>query len=343
MQKIPYLDPHVSKAVRSIVKKGKIKLVTHSSNFHADDICATSLLKEFFRLAFPDVKIGLVRSVDPKVFETGDIVYDIGAVYDPKTLRFDHHQTGGAGKHVENGISYSSFGLIWKHFGLAVCALHTKEQTGKIPSKKTVEAQAALIKKRVVFYIDAMDNGEMAYKPLLEGCDIFTVDRFFEMSKMRIAATQITLEQVNRNFTIQFNKMVKLFSQMFVVVLEYARTKEIDESLGQKLYRQAKDKRVIVCDRFYYFNYAKFPEPLLVVYPDPRGSWVAKNIQEDEMLYKGRFYFPEAWRGKRDVELEKETGVLGARFCHNSGFLISANTKEQVLTMVKKAFQQAGI
>ena len=41
--------------------------------------------------------------------------------YDPEAGRFDHHQRGGAGER-EDGTPYSSFGLIWKHYGLDICA-----------------------------------------------------------------------------------------------------------------------------------------------------------------------------------------------------------------------------
>ncbi|MEN9604452.1 MAG: hypothetical protein RJB39_137 [Candidatus Parcubacteria bacterium] len=338
MKKIPYLSPVIAKAVDRIVKKGKVNLVTHSSNFHADDICATATLKQFFALAFPKIKITSTRSIDPKVMAAADILYDNGAVYDPKTLRFDHHQTGGAGMR-ENGVKYSSFGLVWKYFGVSLCALHTQATTGKLPSKKIAEHQAAIIEKKVVFHIDAMDNGQMTYEPLIDGCDVLTLDKFFEMSKIRVGGTQENIKQVNKNFDSQFQKMVKLFGQMLLTILSYAVTKEVDETLGEKMYAKAKDKRVIICDRFVYFNYSKYPEPLLVVYPDPRGGWAAKNVRLDEALYKGRFYFPESWRGKTNGELIQITGIPGARFCHNAGFMIAADTKEQVLKMIDLAFK----
>lgn len=189
-------------------------------------------------------------------------------------------------------------------------------------------------------YIDAMDNGQMAYESKFENTNVFTVDAFFAMSKIRTSSDEISLVQLNKNFTKQFFLMVKMFGQMLPLLLSYARTKEIDEATAVKAYNRAKDKRIVICDKYYYFNFKNFPEPLVMVYPDPRGQWAAKNIQEDDTLYKAKFYFPESWRGKKDGELEQATGIKGARFCHNSGFLITADKKETVLKMIKLAFNE---
>ena len=63
------------------------KLVTHNANFHADDIFATATLDLVFK---SDIEV--IRSRDPNIIESGDIVYDVGQIYDPERNRFDHHQ-----------------------------------------------------------------------------------------------------------------------------------------------------------------------------------------------------------------------------------------------------------
>lgn len=339
MKKIPYLVPELEKMLAKIEKKGTAVLVTHSSNFHADDICATATIKTFLGLVFPKVKIKVIRSIDPKDWAKGDFVYDIGMIYDPKTLRFDHHQEGGAGMY-ENGIKYSSFGLIWKHFGLSLCAVHTAKITGKVPTKKVAERQAEIIQKRVVAHVDGMDNGQMTYKALFDGVDVFTIDGFFEMCKMTVASLGADVKTINKEFDRQFGHMVQVFSGMIQSILIYAYKKQIDEGYAIKAYEKSKDKRIVICDRFFYFNYGKFPEPLVTVYPDTRGGWAAKNVKKKEDDYEARFYFPEAWAGKTGEELAKVTGVPGSVFCHNGRFLIVADTKEAVLQMVKRAFNE---
>ena len=66
-----------------------MKIITHSGNFHPDDVCAVATLL----LIYPDAEV--VRTRDEKVInekDKEDIVLDLGRVYDPTNLIFDHHQ-----------------------------------------------------------------------------------------------------------------------------------------------------------------------------------------------------------------------------------------------------------
>jgi uncharacterized UPF0160 family protein len=80
-------------------------IVTHNGNFHADDVFSIAA----FKCIFSSFK--LIRTRDFDIIAKADIVIDVGGEYDPEAGRFDHHQRGGAGER-ENGIPYSSFGLI---------------------------------------------------------------------------------------------------------------------------------------------------------------------------------------------------------------------------------------
>ncbi|NRA24617.1 MAG: MYG1 family protein, partial [Oleispira sp.] len=92
----------------------EITIATHNGNFHADDVFSVAALK----CVIPSFK--LIRTRDLELIAKADIVLDVGGEYDPEAGRFDHHQRGGAGER-ENGIPYSSFGLIWQKYGLEIC------------------------------------------------------------------------------------------------------------------------------------------------------------------------------------------------------------------------------
>ena len=96
----------------------KKKLITHNGSFHADDLfaCATLILV----MEIENMDYEIVRTRDMESIKNADYVFDVGGIYDADTNRYDHHQRGGAGARI-NGIPYSSFGLIWKHFGLKLC------------------------------------------------------------------------------------------------------------------------------------------------------------------------------------------------------------------------------
>ncbi len=87
-----------------------MKASTHDGRFHADEIFALAVLNLFY----PDLEI--VRSRDEGVYKNADIIVDVGHVYEPDNLIFDHHQRSFALKR-ESGIPYASFGLVWKHYG----------------------------------------------------------------------------------------------------------------------------------------------------------------------------------------------------------------------------------
>ena len=46
---------------------------------------------------------------------------------------------------------------------------------------------------------------------------------------------------------------------------------------------------------------------------------------------------PIDWRGKRDEELQKVTGIKTARFCHNAGFICSLEKKEDAIKLAELA------
>lgn len=322
--------------------KTSVTLVTHSTNFHADDICATAVLTLYFKSFYPKMKVIVKRSLDEKVIEAADIVYDIGKIYDPKKMRFDHHQKGGAAVR-ENGIQYAAFGLVWKHFGLDVCAAHFQKTTGKKCTKAQAQKIFEIMEKRIVCHIDGMDNGQMTYKETFEDVVPLTVDNYFEMCKVAVSSKDSDIAKTNKAFDKEFFRLVPTMQEMLEHMLAYAIFKERDESLALRAYAKSKDKRVIICDRYYYFNFKKLPEPLVIVFPGSRGGWNAKTVRIEDASYDARFYFPKNWGGLSDVELEKVSGVKGAQFCHNGGFIIAADTKEGVLEMVHKAFAIAGI
>lgn len=61
---------------------------THDGCFHCDEVLAIFMLKQL-----PEYKNSQVlRTRDAEKLSKCDMVVDVGGVYDPSTLRFDHHQ-----------------------------------------------------------------------------------------------------------------------------------------------------------------------------------------------------------------------------------------------------------
>ena len=85
--------------------------VTHDGPFHADDVFAYAVL----RAAVGDVQ--LVRSRDPVVINSADLVFEVGSEDEPAAHRYDHHMRERPLRSC--GTPYSSVGLIWRDYGRA--------------------------------------------------------------------------------------------------------------------------------------------------------------------------------------------------------------------------------
>lgn len=294
------------------------KIVTHTtSRFHSDDVFAVATLDLFFK---GDIEI--VRTHDPEIIQTGDIVVDIGKEYDFEKGRFDHHQRGGAGERG-NGIQYASFGLVWKHYG--------RELAGS-------DEASDLIDKRLVQPVDANDNGQMIFD-LRGEVSPYTVQDIMYLFRENGDDESKDL--------LAFKEAVKLAK--FILEKEIENAQRYVEAKKETLenYSVAEDKRVIIFDNENFSSdtraavLSEFSEPLFVIYPDKgRGSWRAKGVRVGEG-FEIRKSLPEEWGGKYDDDLQSISGVSDATFCHRGLFTCAAKTKEGVLKMVDLAMNKS--
>lgn len=61
---------------------------------------------------------------------------------------------------------------------------------------------------------------------------------------------------------------------------------------------------------------------IYVLYPeDTSGNWRVQAVSVSNDSFESRKALPEAWRGLRDEELSKVSGIEGCIFVHASGFI----------------------
>ena len=81
-------------------------------------------------------------------------------------------------------------------------------------------------------------------------------------------------------------------------------------------------------------------QPLYVVYPDEMGgNWRVQAIPVSPESFESRKALPEPWRGIRDDELSRLSGIEGCVFVHASGFIGGNKTKEGALEMAQRALE----
>ncbi len=293
-------------------------VVTHNGNFHADDVLAVALLS----LIYPELEV--VRSRDPNDFDRADICVDVGGFFDPARLKFDHHQEGRAGKRT-NGVYYSGFGLVWQHWGPAVCK-NNLDIFSRIDRKFTQP-------------IDARDNGQILFnEPLFEGILGFEIDDLISLYNPSQAARK--------------NNAEAAFLESFLDALAFCRNvlsrllkKEFElAELKQQIledYLNLNDRRYIIDDvhRPVLAFSKEMPELLYYVFKVPDGKWNIKCAKLDYSEFDSRKPLPSSWAGKSNQELEEISGIKDMLFCHNARFICAASTKSAILKALDAALE----
>jgi len=286
-------------------------LSTHSEEFHTDDVFATALLLELF----PDARV--VRTRDEAVIASGDIVYDVGKIYDPKQNRFDHHQAEARKR--DNGITYSAFGLLWQEYGEQFCDGDA--------------AVARRIDQKLVTPIDANDNGQEISSPLFETVRPFTVDDVIGMlNPLQWAHNDETHDE-------QFTKAVDLARRLLHRLRDAARNSLLEQRYILDSYANAQNKHILVLEKRASVSeiVGQCPELLYLVSPRPNGTWGVLAVASQPGSFACRKPFPEAWRGKSPEELVQATGIADILFCHATGFLAVTQSRAGAELLANKA------
>lgn len=127
-----------------------------SGSFHCDEVVAVSLLSILPQYA----NSAIVRTRNPEILAKCGIVVDVGAVYDPSTHRYDHHQREFQGVMPGFSTRLSSAGLVYQHFGKDILReLLRSDVDGRDASETLVDVCFRKLYKGFIEHIDAIDNG----------------------------------------------------------------------------------------------------------------------------------------------------------------------------------------
>ncbi len=297
-------------------------LVTHSGGFHADELMSSVILRRLYPQA------ELVRTRDRAMLVPADdkIIYDVGGKYDAEQQIFDHHQRPGPLR--EDGQLFSSFGLIWAHYGQAYLAALG------VPANE-IEAIHVKFDAKFVLPIDLLDNGAM--EPSVAGpLSVLTLPTLLGSLKPVFDDTSPTADNdaffaaipIVQSFIEAFIQNLAAKARALGLVedaIAKAGTSAILELPMGMPYRSALDK-------------AGADHILFVI--NPRGGdWTLNGIKLSGDTFDQRADLPESWAGLTDTDLEEASGVKGAKFCHNARFIAVANSREAILAMAERAVQ----
>ncbi|PLW56522.1 hypothetical protein PCANC_01475 [Puccinia coronata f. sp. avenae] len=331
---------------------------THSGTFHADEALAVSLLRSLEKFK----PSRLVRTRDPAVLETCDIVVDVGGQYDPEQHRYDHHQREFSETYSGDHLTkLSSAGLIYKHFGSEIIASHL----GLPIQDPTVPILVAKLYDSFIEAIDAIDNGIERYevvdqdgKPTKQPVKL-KYQSHTDLSSRISHLNPTWNEPINDTILdAQFEKASSLAGSEFFSRLDYYSKSWLPgrelvvKALENRFTNQAQDKlgRVLIFDSFcpwkdhlHTLEKTTLTEsserPLYVLYADESQKWRIQAIPVSPGGFESRKALPEAWRGLRDAALSDFIGIPGSIFVHASGFIGGHQTFEGALKMAQKALE----
>lgn len=287
--------------------KSSLKSVAvHDGRFHADEVFSIAALQEIFPLA-------VIRSRESARLERMDIRIDVGAVYNPETGDFDHHQRGGAGVR-ENGIPYAAFGLIWKEFGVRFC--------------KGDKDVADLVEEKLVMFVDADDNGYEICEYKHESVKPFTISNLIW-----------DMNECDYSLDAAFSDAVALACSVLARVVKKAKS-EVEARRTVAAAINASEDDVVFFDTCSYDWAGRVaeasPTAKFVIFPSESSDyWYVQCVPPKKGSFEQRQPLAESLAGLRDEALVEASGIQGAIFVHPGRFIGGVKTKEGAIKLAK--------
>lgn len=288
-------------------------LITHSGTFHSDEIFSTVILKNI--LDKKTIKICRIGKIEESI---DSLVYDIGGG------KYDHHQPGGNGER-ENGIKYSSFGLIWRDYGEEFLKRIGVENITKVWKK---------IDKKIVQTIDATDNGQFKENNQLD-LEIITIPNL-------ISVYNSNWDEEEKQDEC-FLQAVDFAENILTKIIIAEDSKEKAKKFVEKSIEESADS-IMILDKFLPWKecllQSKNPKAekiLFVIFPSNRGGYNIYSVPKELDSFESRKLFPKDWAGLKDQKLQEKTEVRTATFCHIGRFICCTENKEDAIKLAKIA------
>ncbi len=213
-----------------------------------------------------------------------------GTVFDIGRGKYDHHQKDSRIR--ENGIPYAAFGLLWEDLGCEIL--------GDELAEKFDEA-----------FVQPLDNNDNTG----EKNELASLIGSFNPSWDENGGTdEAFFRAVSVAGMILENKFARYLGN------ERA-DKRIEEVLETR--DQTGDSRILVLPEFIPCQKRlSETEVAFVIFPSNRDGYCIQP-QKKEYSLNYKCSFPSEWLGLENEELQKETGLSSATFCHKGGFLMS--------------------
>ena len=301
------------------------QLVTHSGAFHADELLSSVILTRLF----PEAAVIRTRDRDLTTPAEVRVIYDVGREYDAHRNIFDHHQPDAPLR--EEGQPLSSFGLVWRHFGMDYLAALDIPEDHRADVFRSFD-------QGFVLPIDLVDNGVLATStagPMLSDLTLPAL-----LGSLKPVFDDQSPDADDR----AFHAALQIARAFVEARIQRKASKLRAESMVMAAIERAGDGRVLELPMGMPFRSAVLKagaDHLLFVATPRSDGWTLTGIRLAEDGFDLRADLPAAWAGLTDEALEEASGVKGAKFCHNGRFIAVADSREAIMQLADLAVAEA--
>ena len=151
------------------------------------------------------------------------------------------------------------------------------------------------------------------------------VDRVLYYGNVWWAARDIVVKALEQRFSVHSSGQVLDFAEGGAPWKEHLFELEEEQDIGRGAVGNG--------------NGAGHDKILFVIYVDQNGMWRVQCVPVRPASFENRLSLPAQWRGVRDDELVKVSGVEGATFVHSGGFIGGNKTREGAIRMIELTMQ----
>lgn len=299
--------------LHAVLLRAGVAAATHSGSFHADDVLAAAVL----RLVNPSLPI--LRTRDREQLERADILFDVGRSYDRQTCRFDHHQPEYR-EARDNGIPYSSFGLIWRELGEALCgsaAAAFRVDRWLVQGVDAVDCGITLNREAALATVMNISSALGGFNPGWQ--DDTSAEARLEAFEHAVSFARAILRNTIREANSQENARALV-----------ARGVPLENGQVLVLEQDVPWKEVILAS-------PEHERVLYIIAPDSQTKWHVCCVPDKSGSFNNRKSLPAAWAGLDGEDLDKVVGMPGCVFCHRGRFVAGHGTKEGAIAMARLA------
>lgn len=329
----------------------QLTIGTHDGIFHCDEILACFMLQSLPKFA----NATIVRTRNDEKLNQCDIVVDVGSIFDPEKSRFDHHQK--TFQHTLSSlrpewgaqwtVRLSSAGLIYTYFGEDVIREILKVAGHSDVSDECVQKVFLKVYEYFIQEIDGIDNGvpQHSDEPLYRittnlSSRVGNFNSVWNSTEDFDAMAQFekAKKMVGEEFTDRILYYATVWWPARSIVADAIKNRlQVHESgeiielkqvcpWKQHLYDLEKDLGIDGVLKYCICQNSPTDYRVICV-PVSANSYVCRK------------FLPKEWRGIRDKELRTVSGLVDASFCHATGFIGGAGSRDGVLSMAIKSVE----